>query len=44
MEEIFSKFMFPMVFSDKKGGEFNMMQVIDQKISSRTAGKANSKT
>jgi hypothetical protein len=45
MMEIFTKFMFPMVFGDGKKGEFNMLKVIEQKVNSRSAGKgANSKT
>lgn len=45
MMEIFTKFMFPMVFNEGKRGEFNMIKVIEQKINSRKAGKgANNKS
>lgn len=38
--EIFTKFMFPMVFSGGgKRGEFNMLKVIEKKINSKTASK-----
>jgi hypothetical protein len=39
MMEIFTKFMFPMVFQEGKRGEFNMLKVIEKKINAKTAGK-----